>query len=96
MLYFHGNSIINIVDFEAMIWSFLQEYTHECNITIGIAWYLNAIVMAPHVSKQWHDHVIVNIQPVLYTDIIKCICIQWQLHDIMSDLHYILPDGQLL
>ncbi len=36
MFYFHDNFIINIASFKAIIWSFLQEYAYDCNITIVI------------------------------------------------------------
>ncbi len=87
MPYFHGNLMVNVAGFESIIWSFLWENACDCYVAIvthDITMHL--IVMAPHVYTQWHHHAVINILPVLYTEIMKYICIQWQLHDLMSDL----------
>ncbi len=34
MHYFHGNYIVNIACFDDIIWSFLWENTHDCNVTM--------------------------------------------------------------
>ncbi len=33
MPYLHSNSMVNIAGFEAIIWSFLQENSCDCNVT---------------------------------------------------------------
>ncbi len=67
---------VNIVGFEAIFWSFLwTKNARDCNVTI----LLNDVTMV----LSWHHMFIhngtkmsVKIEPVLYTEIIKFICIQ--------------------
>ncbi len=73
-----------------------EENAHGCNVTIGMHDVIMLLSWAPHVYTQWHDHVLIKIQPVLYTESIKCICIQWQFHDILAvTLTYILMSNKL-
>ncbi len=66
---FHDNSIVNIVDFDAIMCIFVcQENAHDCSVSL--AW--------KHLTI--HNGLILNVllkfQALLYTKVIKCISIQ--------------------